>query len=516
MSRALPFVVAAALLAQACAPLTLVTGASGRVKAPLPQAPAAASPGARPNAAPVTALGDLLVKPATPIRVLAGQMQVDARYAVGSGSATFISHNGSSVLAMGALKLDETGRLITNDGSTLIATGGGNVIQRPDPIIASGGGNIVAAGGGNAVAPRFRLNEATAAPTAPLSAPAAGMVLEAFALDTSAPIPLGVDTAGHPVFAVYTNELGRFEVYVPAALTGTVRLRAHAPGANKHLQYDLLAVGSQTQDLTLDEDTALVARYMLHAFRAKLVALLQAPDLDDPTFVAGLFNSTLATPAFAQFVRATAHAFRDRVTAARVPPERYDLVAERGAAALLGSVDLDKVSLDVTNTHWDGPSSELAFDALRTIFKQMREDVARVTLAEPHFFDHQAYLVTANQSLPVGQAPYTITKASDLGDFMVGNYFANNSPEHLVAASHVFTSVAPPERVADAYRNVDHLFAATSGIALALATAFVTNAAAKSAVYAVIDATGQTPVAASAQASVAASGQAKVGSPSSP
>jgi hypothetical protein len=484
MSRALPWVVTAALLAQACVPTGAAGGAAVHAKAVVTPVPALGVP--HPST-PLVAQGDLLVKPGTPSRVLSGQMQLDARYAVGSGNATFISHNGSSVLAMGALKLDETGRLITNDGATLIATGGGNVIQL--------------AGGASAAAPHFRLSAtASAAPTAtPALAPAAGMVLEAFGLDDGAPVPLGVDANGHAVFAVYTNELGRFEVYVPAARTGTVRLRTHAPGNDIHLQYDQLAVGPKAQDLTLDEDSALVARYLLRAFRSKLVALLKAPDLDDPAFDASLFDNTLATPAFAQFVRDTAHAFRARVVAAKVPAARFDLVAERGAAALLGAIDLDNVTLDVTNTHWDGEKSEPALVALRAIFKQMREDVARVTATDPRFFEHQDYMLKANQARAAGQAPYTIGKASDLGDFMVENYFATNDPAQLLVAGTVFTSVAPPERAANAYRNVDHLFAATSGIAIALATAFISNPDAQKAVYAVIDATGQASVSTGSQ-----------------
>lgn len=63
---------------------------------------------------------------------------------VAAGGMHLIGNDGGTLVAAGGLNVVPTnaGALIGNDGSTLVAAGGGN-------LVAAGGGNLVAAGGGN-------------------------------------------------------------------------------------------------------------------------------------------------------------------------------------------------------------------------------------------------------------------------------------------------------------------------------------------------------------------------------
>jgi hypothetical protein len=410
----------------------------------------------------------------------------DGASIVATGGGNIVSPNGGTIVAQGA------GNVIAPNGGTVIAPNGGSVIApNGGTVIAPKGGSVIAPNGGTVIAPNGGTYRLTA--TAPELAPAAGMLLQAVRLGVDQPIPLGVDKDGHPVYAIYTNGGGHFEVYLPASEAGTIHLRALAPNLDRRLVYDHVGSPPAGQELAIDEDSAQASRYLLVAFKAKLAAILAAPDIDDPAFRAMVLDGTHATPEVASFLWPVAHTFIDHVKAAGIPPARYEEAAGRAAEALLKAVKLEDIPLDRVNTDWQGaPADEKAIDALKVIFKQTREKVAG--LGDPDqveaFFARQDYFKYANEHLAPGHAPYVIRKHSDVGDFMVAEYFSRLKPDDVQYATNVFASLflAPGASWPPHVRPLDHLYAAASGIGLQLVVTFVQDEAAQAAVFAAIDA----------------------------
>jgi hypothetical protein len=511
-------VLLAALVLTACAPANAV-----RPKASTPPA-ATAAPTTTTAATPRPPA--FLKAPATPSRLVKGVLQLDAGYVTATNAGSIIGGNASTALGMGHLRLDAaTGALISNDGAGLITNDGGGIISgnagavisgNSGAVVAQGAGNVIAPNGGTVIAPNgagvvspnggsviapnggtvIAPNGGTYRLAADASSqalvPAAGMLLQAVQLGVDKPIPLGVDAEGHPAYAIYTNGGGHFEVYLPATEAGTIHLRAIAPNLDARLVYDHVGSPPAGQELAIDEDTAQASRYLLGAFKGKLAAILAAPDLDDPAFRASVLEGTHATPELGNFLWPVAHTFVDRVKAAGIPPERYEEAAGHAAEALLRTVKLEDIPVDRTNANWKGgPADEKAIDALVSVFKLTREEVARLGNPEAveAFFAKQDYMDYANHHLKKGQQPYRIRKHSDVGDFMVEQYFSALAQGDVQFAGNVFFSLLPPGTTQDPDQlPLNHLYAAASGIGLQLVLTFVQDEAAQAAAFAAIDA----------------------------
>ena len=108
------------------------------------------------------------------------------------------------------------------------------------------------------------------------------MIVSVADLRTGKPVALGTDQAGKPVYEVYSNAKGAFELYVPADLAGTVRVDARVPGAtDPRLTYAVL-VPPGGQPAKIDEDTALVTRFLGDSWRGRMAQLMVQLVADPP------------------------------------------------------------------------------------------------------------------------------------------------------------------------------------------------------------------------------------------
>jgi hypothetical protein len=237
-----------------------------------------------------------LAKPASASTTLAGAIVVDAGYIVAQGGGNIVAQGGGNVVTAGPLNTNDGGSLITNDGgsmtggnggTTIVAQGGGNIVAQGGgnlitndgagvvasdgvTIVAQGGGNIVAQGGGN-----YRL---AAAPAPGTQLPAAGMAVGAYSLTSGRYVPVGVDKAGKPVYTVYSNLQGAYELYVPAD-AGNVLVVANVPGSRDHrLAFDLLDGAGDR----LDEDTAMVTKLLRQLMYGRFQVYIAQAGADGP------------------------------------------------------------------------------------------------------------------------------------------------------------------------------------------------------------------------------------------
>lgn len=457
---------------------------------PADDAPRKASPTpSAPAASPAPPALAKLVAPAGAATPLSGEVRLDAGYMVAAGAGNILSHNGGLIVAAGGLNL------IGMDGASLVAAGAGNVISHNGGLILSqNGGQIVAAGAGNVVGhngSQFRLAQAPdAAPTPPpgsLTA-AAGVEIRVFELASGKAVALGVDAKGAPVYGVLTDAAGRYALFVPQAIAGNVLVQARVPGqADPRLAYDLVAApgasgfGASGFGAAVDEDTALVTRYLRRAFARRLEAVLAKGQADEAALVSTLLAGTEATPELAALAGTTLKDFRDRVAAAGLPAGRHREVTERVTDVLIGRTALADIALDVTNTAWKGDPDEPALDAMRDILRQVREAAARKPLA---FFPPLEFMVKANALRPAGAPELRVLKAADVGEVVVDAFLASDDVANLQLVVKAFHALGLD------YTQADRLFAASTGIGLRLGTSFLADPEARAAVFAAIDAAG--------------------------
>ena len=289
---------------------------------------------------------------------LGGLVRVDAAYIVAAGAGNVLSHNGAQIVAAGGgnilshnggqlvaagglnlvaagglnLVAAGAGNLVAAGGLNLVAAGAGNIVAAGGGnLVAAGAGNLVAAGGGNLVGPDgaslvaagagnmvaagagnlvgpdgasyrlgpqvpgYRLAQA-AAPAFGTQLPAAGMLVWVKSLETGNPVPLGLGPDGQPAFAVFTDAAGRYDVHVPAAQRDTVMVVAEVPFRNdRRTGYGILAA-QLDGERAIDEDKALVTRYLRLAARTRfdhfLLPFLRQGGLDDEAALQAIFGQT--------------------------------------------------------------------------------------------------------------------------------------------------------------------------------------------------------------------------------
>jgi hypothetical protein len=285
------------------------------------------------------------------------------------------------------------------------------------------------------------------------------MLVGAIGMADGKPVPLGVNGAGEPVYAIYTNAAGHFSLHLPATLAHNVRLVAFAPtGDDPRLGYDLLAAPSAASDRDINEDTALAARYV----RISLTRRLQeAFALDD----AGV--GVHISPSLRAIVGDTLQPALDRIHAASVEAGVPQLGEEgRGLAvqafgdALASYVDLDKIELDRLLSGYKGPSA-LALPELAKIFKALDQAAATRLQADPHAFDNAAWAGGAE-----------IRKPSDVGNVIVVNYLCSADDQKVRDLQPVLADLGLPD---DAYVKIK---AGGGGVFTALMALLIENGAA--------------------------------------
>jgi hypothetical protein len=456
-------------LALAACQATVTTTGPHPTRSAAPQQPSASAvaaatsptPGASPAAQTAFAK---LQRPPGEVSVLSGSIVIDAAYAVTAGS-NVISNNGSQILAAGGGTLGNGGAIISDKGAGVVASGSGNVI-------ANNAGNIISDKG----AGRRLLAEGSLATGTVL--PAAGMRLHVQNLVDGTPVSLGTGPDGKPVYAIYSNAEGRYEVYVPKALERNVLVVAEVPQAqDPRLAYNLLVSPQVAAAQAIDEDSSLVAKFIRESFRGKVQELLAAPNFDDPAFLEGTFPNITKFPAYGELLKTAATHMRAKVTQDNIPPAKLAAVAGAAADAMIAFVDLSNTKLVNVGTGWTGPEDEAALPAMGTILKHVREAVIKKGLP---FVASQPYLKDAKDLVE-------IKKPTDLAGFMVGTYLSSTKPEVFNKIRDVFASIEAPAE------DVNHLYAADNGVVIQLGIVFASDEAARAAVDAAIDQVAKGP-----------------------
>ncbi len=412
-----------------------------------PAAPVVTSaPAARVSQAPV-ATGQLL-RPAGDSTVLAGSVAVDASYLVAKGGGNILSHNGALIIAAGGASLvgADAASLIAAGAGNLIATGAGNLIAAgAGNLIAAGAGNLVAAGAGNVVAPngaRYRLAAAAATDVA-LGAvlPAAGMQLAVRDLRNGAPVALGADAAGQPVFAVYSNADGAFELYVPKALASNLRVEARVPGAqDPRLAYEVLALPGGAP-AAIDEDSALVYHYLAESWRGRMRSLMTElavePPRSDEAVIRKLYGrgGTAAFQAMLGLLKPLITELRAGMKAADVAsPAAIAAASARAADTVLARIDLSGLVAKQAPEY--APfltGEEKAFTVFIDAVKQVRAAAAaQMRAAGPA--GRAAFLTAA----PYAASDARIAKPSDVPAYIVAEAYTDEQDIQAGAAVAYF------------------------------------------------------------------------------
>ncbi|MDB5100734.1 MAG: hypothetical protein JWM80_5155 [Cyanobacteria bacterium RYN_339] len=467
----------AALAATACQPNVAQTPQGVKSAAPRPAASvttAASSP--LPTASPSPAFAKLQ-RPTGEVSVLSGSIVIDAAYAVAAGS-NLISNNGAKVLAAGGgtLAADGGGALISDKGAGVVASGAGNVIAgNTGNVIAGNTGNLISDKGAGVTTKFLLAADALATGTV---LPAAGMRVQVRNLVDGQPVSLGVGPDGTPVYAIYSNADGRYEVYVPKSLARNVLVVAEVPQAtDARLAYNLVVSPQTTASQAIDEDTSLVSKFMRESFRGKVQELLAAPNFDDPAFLLETFPTIAKFPAYGELIKTAATHMRAKVSQNKIPAAKLDAVAAAAADAMIAFVDLSNVKLITDGTKWTGSVDEAALPAMAVVLKHVREAVIKKGLP---FVASQPYLADA-------KTPVELKKPTDVATFMVGTYLSSTKPGLFNKIRDVFANLEVPAE------DVDHLFAADNGVVIQLGVIFATDEAARAAVDAAIDQVAKEP-----------------------
>jgi hypothetical protein len=459
------------------------------------------------NVASATArhtVGGLLAKPSTPSVTLAGRVLVDASYVVSSGTGSLISNNGSAVLAAGPTRF-AGGGLISDKGSGLVANNAGNVIdaegnglisEHGSGVISEHGGGLISDKGSGVIAQSatsltgakrgYALFEASIASPAQMpkavygtQVPAAGMQIGVLSLATRQRLPVGVDSAGNPVFSVYTNLKGGYEIYLPTAEQGNVLIVTNVPATNDLRQhYDLITATGSTASAIVDEDTALVTRYVRAAFVTRLAHLF----VDDPnvaicavisadTYPAPLVAAmtTLVRQIHAAALKAGVHG--DAVTDAAVRA-----LATRCADATLARLDLSTFKLEKSTSPYWGEHNPLEVtepftEAMVKVMKAVREKSTARLAIDPGFFEKEPYFSTAVACKP---GAYSIKKPSDVNAFIVDEFLSENSADAIEWSRVILRSLdVGADESGIAYDR--RLSVASNAVAGGFSIAFVTN-----------------------------------------
>ncbi len=433
---------------------------------------------------PPTALSLLKAPPGAAAK-LTGVVSIDAHYAVKAAGATLIGADGASLIgADGASLIGPDGAtLVGMDGASLIGMDGASVYVGAGLIGADGGSligpdgaSLVAAGAGNLIGKR-KLALMQAATQAKFNLGtilrAAAMEIQVRSMIDGKPLQLGTDEAGQPVFSVYTNAKGEYQVYLPGTISGkNVVVSAAVPASqDSRLFYDAMFDKGQGA-AAVGEDTALASAFLRQAFVSRLERLFIQKQNDSPVVSAdSLLPPGSGGVADAALARLRAAADKAEV-AIMTPSDRRARAAATGDA-LLSYVDLQ------AQTQGDRPSLEVMAEELA----RFRERATAKMLADPRYFETQPFLIRANRRLveedkdkPVAQKRplYAIEKPSDVADFVLQDILmspvrertTNEFPQVLDAVGYL-----PAERDA----AIKTLGGIMDGLLLAAGTVVIAN-----------------------------------------
>ncbi|MEB3197449.1 MAG: hypothetical protein VKP62_09625 [Candidatus Sericytochromatia bacterium] len=354
-------------------------------------------------------------------------------------------------LAQGNLIGDQGGALIGDQGGSLISNGGAGLISN------GGAGLISNAGGGLTGKVKYRLADASEGGVQVLSGergpgfgtllPAAGMRVAVRSLRTGQLLPIGQDPSGKPVYSIYTNLSGGYEFHLPPEEAGNVMVLAEVPQvADARTRYGLLTPVQAQDAAVVDEDTALMTRFVREVFAARLAAVLTTP----PAQITCLFQTgdglpaPLVTPLTQMIEEIHGAGQAAGVTADPARATAVAVLAHRMADTVLAPIDLAGIVIPtpaVEGKTSPNTSGRPALTVLLEVLKEGRTAATSKLEAQPTLFDELPFFRAANACEP---GRYSIRKAADVGAFLLAEYIANNSDPGLLRASEVFAAIGMP------------------------------------------------------------------------
>jgi sugar lactone lactonase YvrE len=384
---------------------------------------------------------------------------MEARYATSTGGASgLIGQDGAGFLGMGGAQLITAGNgqgLIGNAGGTLIGNAGGTLLA---------GGRIVASGGGNVVVPASLIGNAGGTligndgatligqdgagynllATGPSPAfgevwKAAGMWLSVTDSRTGKTVPLGEDAEGKPVYAIYTNAEGRFEVHVPKEVAEFARVVVRPPDRlDSRLVMSVPAKMANGGAITVNEDVAAATDLIRYILASMIIETMEHPP--DPNAAAtgdtlkDAMREFAKMPTFQTFAK-----FGAERNVKGYPHDRKTDLGLLLADMIVGN-SLDDFKLATKSVlkqdsevvlttreaeRYIGANAMLSFvDVMKDFHTKVTKQV-QDHHDDPSYLNSRPYVVEANlRRKAAGQPLYCIQRVADLQELMVQEYFA--------------------------------------------------------------------------------------------
>ncbi|MFN3430245.1 MAG: hypothetical protein ACK46X_09850 [Candidatus Sericytochromatia bacterium] len=389
-------------------------------------------------------------QPAVPTVRFSGKIEVDAHYLVSNNAGSVISNGGASAIVL------KGGGLISAKGLGLLSDNGlGLLSDNGLGLIANNSAGLISNNGAG-----YRLLAGTTVAVGTIL-PVKGMAVIPIAMRTG-------EVVGKPVF---TDERGGYTLDLPQSLKGSVRIVARVPVTSKsdpiaedpRVQYTLVvnaasgasptpaptastaaspspgASAAPVAASTINEDTALVTKYVRSCFAGRIEEMMVTQDIDTTS------KQTLAKLKVPEVLLETLKGtFEDinktakDVGVAKMSADEVDQIAQRASDVLLSYIDLETLVTDPVELQRpaDWGKKELAVAGMNEVMSMLR-DGARAKMTEnPAFFETQPYFVATG-------GKYQVRKPSDLGDFMVEEYMLS-SVDRGKEVDLVFESVGVP------------------------------------------------------------------------
>ncbi len=382
----------------------------------------------------------------------------DGASLVGADGASIVAAATGNVIALGGLAAgalapaDASGNLVAAGGLNLIGADGASLVGADGAsLVGADGASLVGADGASLVGAdgaSFRLAQAQPQPQAPTPVagtqlPAAGLRVSVVRLSDHTYLPLGLDAAGQPVHAVYSNAQGAYEVWIPATERGNVAVVASVPGqTDARLNLNLLTEPGQGGALAVDEVSALTARYLRLGLTRRLAVSMKSPELAigllafESSFVGTPSDPGKPAPVGSPYWRVTqllaqiAAVAKEAGIPEDAPDEVWEAAAQRCVDATLGRIPLHELvirSEDLREKAGDGQSVVAALDEGTRV---LHEGAALKLRAQPGFFTQQFLETVVNAPIkgfaevaPIGDWAGRIRKPGDVGEFTLVEYF---------------------------------------------------------------------------------------------
>lgn len=426
------------------------------------------------------------VAPREGTRLLEASIQADAGWVVANGGGAIVSSNGASVLRLGAALISDNGlgvvsnnggNVVVADGERLMTAGGtllsdnGLGLVGKAKLLGNNGAGIVANNGGGIVSNNgsgYRLAQADAALGTAL--PAAQMVVGVIDPRSGAPVPVGVDEAGDPVFAVFSDGAGRVRLHVPETLAGNLRLVALPPdGSDARLRVSVLAA-ARGGEARVDDAEVQATALCRHAM-ARRLADLYAGSGAEALIPASAAARNPGLAAFAAPVAKRLKEALDEVGGRTAAPLRIEAVALLATDRMIADLDLEAMPLEAgLSRGYEPAAGERVMATIRAVSARIAEAAAARLREDPRWFEARPYVIEANRLRKArGLASVEVRKPSDLASLLFLEFLASDENALNARVGAVFADLGIPQIEGSRVR------AAAASLSLAVGTQLLTG-----------------------------------------